>query len=368
MAMFGTPRLHDVVLPPHVDSPALIVDGEILLDNISRMAAGARERQVALRPHFKTHKTAEIAHLQAEHGAVGQSCATLGEAAFLADHGFTDVFVAYPVWPSGPRRHTLRDLHQRIDLTVGVDSVEGVEAVAETLSGCAKPGHVLIEVDSGGRRTGVSPDRVESIGRHARRRGLDVVGVFTHGGHSYAPEAAAPAADDEVDHLSAAVQALASAGIHARVVSSGSTPTALVSARSPVTEVRPGTYVLGDRQQAHLGSCTPEQVALFVAGTVVSRAVPGQFVVDAGTKCLGRESQPWLEGFAAVAGMPEAVVERLYDHHGVCRWNGDPPSPGTRLALIPNHVCPVVNLATHLWVLEGQRVSTRWEIGARAVV
>jgi D-serine deaminase-like pyridoxal phosphate-dependent protein len=325
---------------------------------------------VALRPHFKTHKCTQIAEMQARHGANGQTCATLGEAEVLAEGGFTDVFVAYPVWPLGPKRRRLLELHDRIELTVGVDSVEQAQALGAVTS-AARPLRVLIEIDTGGRRTGVRPADAGQVAAAAARFGLLVRGVFTHGGHSYGVgEVAHRAARDEVDGLTVAVESLQAHRLPVPVVSAGSTPTAMLSAADPVTEERPGTYVFGDRQQVAIGSCTSSEVALLVATTVVSRAVPDQVVVDAGTKSLGRETQPWLSGFGQLPSWPSVDLERLYDHHGVGRLpTGEPgPDAGALVAVMPNHVCPVVNLARELVVVNGDNEVARWPVAARATV
>ncbi len=354
-----------------LDTPALVVDLDVVERNIETMAQAVKARGVALRPHFKTHKATQVAALQMQAGATGITCATLGEATVLADAGFDDVFVAYPIWPGGPKRQILRDLNERTTLSVGLDSEDSAHALASACRGQAHPLRVLVEIDTGGRRSGVQPSSAGRIAACAVRDGLDVVGVYTHGGHSYGlGEAARHAARDEVEGLAMAVESMRAVGIEARVVSAGSTPTALLSADGLVTEERPGTYVFGDRQQVAIGSCNAADVALTVASTVVSLAVDNQVVIDAGTKCLGRETQPWLDGFAEVVGWPTITLTRLYDHHGVCLVpNGaERPTTGSMLTLIPNHVCPVVNLARELVITRDGRIVDTWPVAARALV
>jgi D-serine deaminase-like pyridoxal phosphate-dependent protein len=354
-----------------IDTPNPVVDLDLLETNVARMATEVRARGIALRPHFKTHKCLEVADLQRRHGAEGQTCATLGEAEVLADAGFADVFVAYPVWPGGPKRRRLRDLHERISLTVGVDSVEGAEALGAATRGTGAALRVLVEIDTGGRRTGVPPRDAADVAAAVDRAGLELGGVFTHGGHSYGlGNTAARAAREEVDGLAAAAEGLERHGFETPVVSAGSTPTALLSAEGLVTEVRPGTYVFGDRQQVAIGSCRPDDVALVVASTVVSLAVEGQLVLDAGAKSLARESQPWLTGYGALASWPDVAVERLYDHHGVTAVPDSETGPpvGSVVAVVPNHVCPTVNLARDLVVVRGDAIAGRWKVAAASVV
>ena len=152
-------------------------------------------RDVALRPHAKTHKCLEIARRQVALGAVGLTVATVGEAEVFADAGFSDLFIAYPVWAAGARGRRLRALAERVALRVGADSSEGVELLARALVGT--PAEVVIEVDSGHHRTGVEPERAGEIAVVAQRLGLPVAGVFTFPGHSYGPGQVRPAAADE---------------------------------------------------------------------------------------------------------------------------------------------------------------------------
>jgi D-serine deaminase-like pyridoxal phosphate-dependent protein len=131
--------------------------------------------------------------------------------------------------------------------------------------------------------------------------------------------------------------------------------------------MRAGTYVLGDRQQAVLGSIAPETIAVRVAATVVSASVPGQVVVDAGAKTLTKDLAPYLRGYGAIPAYPDAVIERLSDYHGVV---GVPPGSsaprvGEVVAIIPNHVCPVVDLRDAFTAIRGQTVVGTLRVDAR---
>jgi D-serine deaminase-like pyridoxal phosphate-dependent protein len=356
-------------IPGGLDTPAVWIDLDVVEANISRMQRLADERGIALRPHAKTHKSVRVANLQRTAGARGLTVGTLGEAEVFADAGFEDLFLAYPVWSGGAKAQRLRQLHDRIDLRVGVDPAEGVDSLAATVRGASRPLRVLIEVDSGGHRTGVEPSTAGKLAAQAERAGLEVLGIFTHGGHAYGGASAVDgAADDEVAALSAAAEAMAREGIEPRVLSAGSTPTVRGSARPPVSEERPGTYVYNDRNQVLLGSCQPDQVALFVAATVVSTSVPGQFVLDAGAKALGRDAAigaPGVGGY--LPAWPDAVIARLYDYHAVVTVPADSsrPSVGEVVAIVPDHVCPVVDLHAEFVVCRGGEPLERWPVDAR---
>lgn len=350
-------------LPPQLETPVLVVDYDTLVRNIDTMATAMRERNVALRPHAKTHKSPEIGRIQLEHGAVGLTLASIGEAEVFAAAGFDDIFIAYPLYVSAEKAARLRKLSEAVRLSVGLDSIAAAEALAR--SGAAV--RVLVEIDTGGHRSGVLPDGVVPVARACRDLGLEIAGVFTHGGHGYRdPSAAGEAGDDEAEGLALARDRLAAEGITVETLSAGSTPTALASARDPVTEERPGTYVLNDRQQLELGSARADDVALVAVATVVSTAVPGQMVIDAGSKTLSSDRLGFIEGFGILPDLPGAVVTALSECHGVVRLGDAPPPPvGTIVRVVPNHVCPAVNLTDELVVASNGEVVDRWPVSAR---
>lgn len=344
-------------VPSAVDTPALVVDAERLDRNLATMAAAAST--IALRPHAKTHKCVELARLQLAHGAVGLTVATLDEAEFFAAAGCDDLFIAYPLWAGGAREPRLRALHERVRLRVGVDNLASAQALA------AVPGlEVLIEVDCGGRRSGVPASSVASLASACLRLGLDVVGAFTHPGHAYAdPSSVAAAASDERAGLCRAGDGLAGLIARQPVLSGGSTPTALAGIASPLTEVRPGTYVFGDRQQMSLARVAVEGVALVVAARVVSAPRPGEIVLDAGSKALSSDRPPWLDGYGLLVEDPSAVIYGLTEEHAVVRGLRRRLAVGDLVQVVPNHVCPVVNLARELVVVSGDAIIDRWPVG-----
>jgi D-serine deaminase-like pyridoxal phosphate-dependent protein len=354
-----------------LETPVVLVDLDRLDANIGRMASFIRDRGIALRPHAKTHKSVAIARRQLGAGAVGLTLATIGEAEVFAAHGVTDLFIAYPVAAAGLKGERLARLAERCRLSVGVDSIEGARALARAVRGRAGGPSVLIEIDAGGGRSGTTPERAGALARQVVDLGLPVSGVFTHAGHSYkGPDRRPSAADDEVSGLATAAEALRAVGIEPTVISAGSTPTATLSARPPVTEERPGTYVLGDRQQSALAGDTSvgfDSVALVVAATVVSYGTRGGFFVDAGAKSLAKDVAPFLVGHGSVLGYPDAVLVRVNDHHGVAEVPAGSPRPaiGEVVMVVPNHVCPVVNLVDELVIVQGGQVVDRWPVDAR---
>jgi D-serine deaminase-like pyridoxal phosphate-dependent protein len=167
--------------------------------------------------------------------------------------------------------------------------------------------------------------------------------------------------------LAAAADSLRAEGIDPIVISAGSTPTAVMSAAGVVTEERPGTYIFGDRQQAALAGTPFDDTALMVAATVVSPGPRHGFVIDAGAKILAKDVAPFLDGHGSVLGYPDAVIERVNDHHGVVELppGSARPAIGSIVWVMPNHVCPVVNLVDEYVVASGGRIVGRWPVDAR---
>jgi D-serine deaminase-like pyridoxal phosphate-dependent protein len=354
-----------MLVPDDLETPAVVVDAGRMERNLSRMASAASAAGVALRPHAKTHKCVEIARRQLSHGAVGLTVATLAEAELFANDGCPSVFIAYPLWAgSGDRGRRLAALYELTDLRVGVDSVAAASRLADAVPGL----QVLIEVDSGQHRSGVLPDQVAELAASCRELGLDVIGAFTHPGHAYGSPSDVPrAAEDERAALAAAGAALEELvdGTPTLELSGGSTPTASSDLAAPLTEVRPGTYVFGDRQQLHLSHLAEDHVALVVAARVVSAPRPGEAVLDAGSKALSSDRPAWLTGHGLILDAPEATIAMLSEEHAVVRGLETALKVGDLVRVVPNHVCTVVNLTSELVVVSDGAVTDRWPVSAR---
>ncbi|GAA4364852.1 alanine racemase [Nocardioides caricicola] len=338
-------------------TPYLRVDVARLRSNIESAAARAAAAGVTLRPHVKTHKCLEIARMQVEAGASGITVATIGEAEVFAEAGFDDVFIAYPLWVDDAAAERLRTLADRARVTIGVDSPAGAANAGRRLGDRVS---ALVEVDSGHHRSGGPPERAADVAR----AGVEVRGVFTFPGHSYAPGGRAAAAQDEARALTVAAGALRAAGIEPRVVSGGSTPSLAASDTDVLTELRPGVYVVNDAQQWELGTVGPEHVALTCRATVVSHA-GGRLVLDSGSKVLGADRATYASGHGRLLEHPEARVVQLSEHHAVVDLAGAPlPALGSQVDVVPNHVCNAVNLVDDLWADGGDGL-VRWPVAGR---
>lgn len=358
-----------------LETPALLIDLDVLEANLAEMASVASRAGVALRPHTKTHKSPEIARMQLAAGAAGITCAKLGEAEVMAGAGLDDLLIAYPL--VGEQK--LRRLHGLLDrarVLVSLDSVEVAEGVGRVGLARGRDVAVLVEVDTGLHRLGrpPGPPTAELAGRVARVPGVELAGLLTHAGHAYraaTPEELRRVAEREVLDLVETAELCRRRGVEVRAVSVGSTPTARVGAFvDGVTELRPGTYALNDATMVRLGHATEATVAVRVLATVVARPTAERFVVDAGSKCLTTDQMGSAPGWMLVAGRPDLQMDFLSEEHGVGHRDqpGADPRIGDRLQLLPGHACTCVNLFDLAYGIRGGRVERELPIAGRGKV
>ena len=354
-----------------LETPAPIVDLDRMERNLDRLAEYTRAHGLALRPHVKTHKSPIIAAAQLERGAAGVTCATPREAEVMSAV-CDDILVAFPPVGAG-RLRRLMALPDRVRLTVALDSAAAAEALSAAAAAAGREVGVYVEADLGMHRVGLgkTQDVIDLARLVASLPSLDFVGLTFYPGHiREAVDAQARALAELRTALDGIVAALTSAGLPPRVVSGGSTPTMMSTHELPaVTEFRPGTYVFNDRTTAEVGACDWDDCALTVLATVVSTAVPGQAVIDAGTKALGREPlrAGGGEGFGVLLGHPDVIVRAMSEEHGMLdisksTWK---PRVGEQVRVIPNHVCIVVHLNDLVHGIRGDRVETNWQVEAR---
>jgi len=355
-----------------LETPVPIVDLDRLAHNLDRAAAYATAHHLALRPHIKTHKSPRIASEQLRRGAVGLTCATPFEAEVMSAV-CDDILVAYP--PVGrARANRLATLPETVKLTVALDSMESIEAIAAAARDADRTVGVYVELDLGMHRVGV-PRTADAI---ALARAVVASGPLVFEGIAFYPGHVREPVGQQATRLEELSSALETAlldcdraGLAPPVVSGGSTPTLWSTHEiTGVTEFRPGTYVYNDRTTAAVGACTWDECALTVLATVVSTAVPGQAVIDAGTKALGREPMrgaDGAEGFGCLFGRTDVVVKSMSEEHGILDLSNTSwrPAIGEQVRVIPNHVCIVVHLNDVIVGVRGATVETTWDVEAR---
>jgi len=343
-----------------VPTPAVVIDAAAVRRNLGRLARYAAAHGLAVRPHTKTHKSAVIGGMQLAAGSRGLTVAKAGEAeamrvAFPAD-ATADILMAYPS-VDGPRADRIAAVARDSKVRVAVDSSLGVRTLAEAAARHGTSLGVLIDLDVGMGRTGVADAAAATVlaAEVCRSRALALEGIICYPGHVWDPPnrqqepLAAVAA-----RLEEAIDAFDRAGLCRETISGGSTPTAYRSHLVPqLTEIRPGTYVFNDLNTLRGGFCDPADCAATILCTVVSDAVPGQVILDGGTKTFTSDlcGPDPTSGHGLVVGHPGAVVHKLTEEHAQVRIAGLPAPPrlGERVAVIPNHVCPCINLQSTIW-------------------
>lgn len=352
-------------------TPAAIVDLDRMEANLDRMAAYARAHALRLRPHTKTHKSPDLAAEQVRRGASGLTVAQLHEASVMATAS-SDILLAHP--PVGPAKlQRLMDLPAGADISVGLDSADALDALAAAAREAHREIGVLVELDLGMHRVGIpdTGDAVDLCRRAAATDGVRWRGIMFYPGHIREHVSEQQPALERVDgDLRRTLTALGEAGLEPAVVSAGSTPAAYASHLiDGLTEIRPGTYIFNDRTTALIGACAWDDCAYSVLATVVSTAVPGQAVVDAGSKALFREELRGgpADGYGALLDRPEVVVKGMSEEHGLLDlsrtdWR---PRVGELVRIVPNHVCVSVNLHDRVWGVRGEAIERHWPVVAR---
>ncbi len=356
-----------------LDTPALVIDLDIVDRNLARMADYCRRHNLNLRPHTKTHKMPALARKQVELGASGITVAKLGEAEIMVDAGLDHLLVAYPI-VGRPKAERLADLCQRADITVALDSFESAEFIARSTRERAVTAGILIEVDVGFHRCGVQDDQ-EAL-RLAQSivdcPSLDFRGFLFYPG-SYVTE---ETHEEQLQRVNRSLESLLATfeqrQIPVNVVSGGSTPTARFSHRfSGLTEIRPGTYIFNDRNTMLHGAAELDDCAAAVVVTVVSKAVPGKVIVDGGSKTFS--SDPCLAGntgFGLIKEDPNAAFVAMNEEHGHFDISRSTRkyAIGEKLTVVPNHICATVNLHNEVFFARGQTVELTCPVAARGKI
>lgn len=347
-----------------IPTPALLVDVAALDRNIARMAAFFASGPCRLRPHFKAHKTPAIARRQLAAGScVGLTCATVSEAEVVTDF-CEDVLIANEI-VSPDKCARIAALAGNRVVTVAVDSIAGIEALADAARAADVTIGVLVDVNVGQGRCGVEPgDATVALARCvAATTGLSMRGVMGYEGHL---QPLRDRADRETRTRAAmrdlveTAKEIRAVGLPCEVVSSGGTGTYDISGRvEGITEIQAGSYALMDTDYSSVG--VPFEQAFFVFGTIVSRPSADRCVADCGHKSMTKD-----HGNPSAKDVKGATVTALNDEHAVIAVpTSCTLSIGDRVRLIPSHTDPTVNLHDVFYAVEGERVVDVWPIAAR---
>ncbi len=341
-------------------TPAVVIDLDVVDRNIERVqklcdAAGVRNR-----PHIKTHKIPALAKRQIAAGATGITCQKLGEAEVMVDAGIDDIVISYNLIGAA-RSGRLAALLKRAPIKACADNPVTLAAYSAAATAAGRPLGVLVECDTGRKRAGVETagEAIELASRIKDDPNLDFQGLLF-----YPTEESWPETQVFFDETKSGLRSL---GLEANIVSTGGTPNLVnVGRLEGATEHRAGTYVFNDRMMMDCGAARPEDCALSVYATVVSRAGPERGILDSGSKTLTSDIGG-LDGHGLILEHPEARISGFAEEHGFLDLSAcnDRPAVGDVVRVVPNHVCVVVNMVDRLIAVRGDQIVEVLEVKAR---
>lgn len=347
-----------------LDTPALLVERDLLHANIALMASALSERGVGWRPHSKAHKSPAVAYLELDAGALGITCAKTSEAEVYAASGIRDILIANQV--VGPiKTRRLAHLARQADIAVAVDSIENAREHDAAAAEAGTSARLIIEFNCGMNRAGVEPGEagVELAKAIASLKHVRFGGVMSWEGHTLTVKDAAEreaAIRTSLKPVLETVDAIREAGIEVPIVSCGGTGTFLTTAGiDGVTEVQAGGGVFGDRFYRDLD--VPVQAALSLLVTVTSRPTPDRIIFDAGRKTIDPSMAPEVIGLDSVASLVFSA------EHGTVHLEGpnDCVKVGDWLRLNVGYSDQVVHLHEQLIVVNDNTIDAIWPTYAR---
>lgn len=358
-----------------IQKPTLLLNRERVLQNIARMAERAGRNGVRLRPHFKTHQSAQIGEWFRPFGVEAITVSSVSMARYFADHGWGDITIAFPV--NQLEIEAIDALAGRVALGLLVEAVETVEFLAGNLT---HPVKLWLKIDAGYGRTGVDWRDTDALDALATAIGsgpqLELAGILTHAGHTYRARSRSEIEviySDFVFKMKAAKARLEEVGVTQIEISIGDTPScSVVNDLSEVDEIRPGNFVFYDVMQHQIRACRESDIAVALACPVVAKhAEKGKLVIYGGAVHLSKER--WLVGEQEIFGyvalptaqgwgprLENALVTSLSQEHGIIEGDAatlDQVQVGDLVVVLPVHSCLTANLMRKYQTLEGEIIT-----------
>ena len=358
-----------------LQTPAIVLDLDRMERNIRRYHQAAHAHGKEVWPMLKTHKSLEIARMQADCGCTGFLCGTLDEAEALCDAGFDNLMYAYPVSTAVNARRVAA-LAKKCRFFVRLDDPDAARVLDRVAAEAGVTVNYTIIVDSGLHRFGVKPEKIRAFAEAMRQFShLTLCGISTHPGQVYG---AACRADverccrEERRAMAAAASALREGGFAAELITSGSTPTFFGALEDENINIcHPGNYVYHDVIQLSMEAACEEDCALSVLAAVISHPSEDLFLCDAGSKCLGLDQGAHgggsVRGFGRVVGHPELTVSGLSEEVGKLHVDGPTTlQVGDLIRIIPNHSCSAANLTRCCVGVRGDQVERLIQVDLRS--
>lgn len=357
-----------------LQTPAILLNLDFMEHNIKKYCDAAAANQKEIWPMVKTHKSTELAQMQAEYGCTGFLCGTLDEVEALVNEGFHNIMYAYPVATEVSIKRVIR-LAGKCNLIVRLDGTDAARPLNEAAEKANVTVNYTIIVDSGLHRFGVAPEQVVNLADELKAfKNLRFCGISTHPGHVYGAsceEEIEKYCQDETENIAIAVDKLRAAGYECDIISSGSTPTFFGALKDKNIKIyHPGNYIFNDAIQLSTNTATEEECALYVLASVISHPREDLFICDAGAKCLGLDQgahgNSSIQGHGVVKGHPELVIYSLSEEVGKIHVHGETDlKVGDKILIIPNHSCSSANLTDYYVGVRGEEVERLIEVDIR---
>lgn len=351
-----------------LDTPALLIDLDKMEANINNMAEYFSGIHTDLRPHLKTHKTPIIAHKQIKAGAIGITCAKLGEAEAVVHAGIQDVLIANQVVGT-QKIARLLSLAKHSEIMVAVDSAENVQDLSDAATAIGASIRILVEVNIGMNRCGIEPGEqvLDLVHQICKCPNLKFEGLMGYEGHTVAKPNRVEREKrtrEDMQHLVNTKYLIEKHGIEVHIMSGGGTGTFDITGSIPeMTEIQAGSYVFVDSTYNKVeGVGENFDCALSLLASVVSRPESNRLIVDSGMKVLTNEfGNPQPIGYTGLE------LTGLSEEHGKMEVSNNqiPLKPGDKLEILPTHCCTTVNLHDRYYGIRDNMVECCWEITAR---
>lgn len=361
----------------HIDqlqTPAILLNLDAMEHNLKKYCDAARDAGKEIWPMVKTHKSTELARLQAAYGCTGFLCGTLDEAEALAQAGFRNLMYAYPVATEVSIQRIIR-LANTCNLLIRIDDPDAARAINTAAEKAGTQISYTIIIDSGLHRFGVAPENTLVFLKEMEKfPNLVFKGISTHPGHVYGaatPQELPQYVADEKRSIAVAAEVLKQAGYQPEIISSGSTPTFFGALSDENIGIyHPGNYIFNDAIQISTGTATEEECALTVLASVISHPREDLYICDAGAKCLGLDQGAHgngsVKGFGIVKSHPELTVYSLSEEVG--KLHAESPTSlkvGDKIQIIPNHACSAANLTRYYIGVRGDTALRLIEVDIR---
>lgn len=350
-----------------LDTPALVVDLDILEQNIETLHAFFRQRDAKVRPHVESHRCPAVAHMQLAAGGTvgGISVTTVGEAGTFAQHGFDDIFVANEIVTS-QKIARLCALANRVRITVAADNVRNVRDLSEAAQRAGVSFDVVVDIHTRLERPGVEPGQpaIDLARVISDAPGINFAGLTTYWGATLSKNAEVVAADSRkyIQRVLDTRQMVEAEGMEVETVSVGGTYDYEIAGAMPgVTEVPAGSYALMDYRHSQY---RPQfKCAAKVMSTVISHPEPGRSLLDTGQKGIGIDT-----GLPVVEDIPGATLARMSAEHGYLDLEGDAQSAadlGDKVWLTPRDIGNCLNIYDYVHAARDGKLEVVWDVAAR---